>query len=145
MLKPRFSLLVTLGLLVVACAFAQSTSAAANRRSGIARQPVADRSNSSMGKAASAGQQGSDSSKSTTEVSIDNFRFSPATITIPVGTTVTWVNKDDIPHTVVQTDRVFASHVLDTNDKFSYTFTKAGKYEYFCSVHPKMTATVVVK
>jgi plastocyanin len=81
----------------------------------------------------------------TAEVKIDNFSFGPATLTVAPGTTVTWVNHDDIPHTVVSTDSAFKSKVLDTDEKFSFTFTKAGTYPYFCSIHPKMTATVVVK
>jgi len=81
------------------------------------------------------------------EVKIDNFSFAPATLTVSAGTTVTWTNRDDIPHTVVSTDepKAFKSKVLDTDEKFTYTFTKAGAYSYFCSVHPKMTGTVVVK
>ncbi len=79
------------------------------------------------------------------EVKIDNFSFGPQTITVPVGTTVTWTNHDDIPHTVVSTDGVFKSKVRDTDEKFSYTFTKAGTYPYFCSVHPKMTGQIVVQ
>jgi plastocyanin len=78
------------------------------------------------------------------EVKIDNFSFTPQTLTIAVGTTVTWTNRDDIPHTVVSTDGVFKSKVRDTDEKFSYTFTKAGTYPYFCSVHPKMTGKIVV-
>jgi plastocyanin len=78
-------------------------------------------------------------------VKIDNFVFGPQTITVPVGTTVTWTNSDDIPHTAVSTDGVFKSKVMDTDEKFSYTFTKAGTYSYFCSIHPKMTGQVVVK
>ena len=81
----------------------------------------------------------------TAEVKIDNFSFGPAALTVPVGTTVTWTNRDDIPHTVVSTDGVFKSKVLDTDEKFSYTFTKAGEYPYFCSIHPKMTGKVVVQ
>jgi len=81
----------------------------------------------------------------TTEVKIDNFSFGPATLTVPVGTTVTWTNRDDIPHTVVSTDGVFKSKVLDTDEKFSFTFSKAGTYPYFCSIHPKMTGKVVVQ
>jgi plastocyanin len=81
----------------------------------------------------------------TAEVKIDNFSFGPATLTVAPGTTVTWVNHDDIPHTVVSTESAFKSKVLDTDEKFSFTFTKAGTYPYFCSIHPKMTATVVVK
>jgi plastocyanin len=79
------------------------------------------------------------------EVKIDNFVFGPETLTVPVGATVTWTNKDDIPHTVVSTDGVFKSKVRDTDEKFSYTFTKAGTYPYYCSVHPKMTGKVVVQ
>ncbi|MGA2337141.1 MAG: cupredoxin family copper-binding protein [Terriglobales bacterium] len=78
-------------------------------------------------------------------VKIDNFVFGPQTITIPAGTTVTWTNSDDIPHTVVSTEGVFKSKVVDTDEKFSYTFTKAGTYPYYCSVHPKMTGKVVVQ
>lgn len=81
------------------------------------------------------------------EVKIDNFSFGPSTLTVPAGTTVTWVNHDDIPHTVVSTDepKLFKSKVLDTDEKFSFTFTKAGNYPYFCSIHPKMTGKVVVQ
>jgi len=80
------------------------------------------------------------------QVSIDNFSFGMTTLTISAGTTVTWVNKDDVPHTVVSSDkpRLFASPPLDTDEKFSYTFAKPGTYAYFCSIHPKMTAKVVV-
>jgi plastocyanin len=83
----------------------------------------------------------------TTEVKIDNFSFTPTTLTVAAGTTVTWTNRDDIPHTVVSADdpKAFKSKVMDTDEKFSFTFTKAGTYTYFCSVHPKMTGTVVVK
>jgi plastocyanin len=81
----------------------------------------------------------------TAEVKIDNFSFGPTALTVPVGTTVTWTNRDDIPHTVVSTAGVFKSKALDTDDKFSFVFTKAGSYPYFCSIHPKMTGTVVVQ
>ena len=79
------------------------------------------------------------------EIKIDNFSFAPGTITVAVGTTVTWINHDDIPHTAVSTDGVFKSKVMDTDEKFSYTFTKAGTFPYFCSIHPKMTGTIVVQ
>ena len=88
---------------------------------------------------------GADQTAPAAEVKIDNFSFGPQTLTVSVGTTVTWTNRDDIPHTVVSTDGVFKSKVRDTDEKFSYTFTKAGTYTYFCSVHPKMTGTIVVK
>jgi plastocyanin len=80
------------------------------------------------------------------EVKIDNFSFTPAKLEIAAGTTVTWVNRDDIPHTVVSNDHVlFKSKALDTDEKFSFSFTKAGKYPYFCSLHPKMTGEVIVR
>jgi plastocyanin len=78
-------------------------------------------------------------------VQIGNFTFSQPTITVKPGTTVTWTNGDDIPHTVVSKDGVFKSKVLDTGDKFSFTFAKAGQFGYFCSIHPHMTGTVIVK
>jgi plastocyanin len=86
-----------------------------------------------------------DQSAANAEVKIDNFSFGPQTLTVPVGATVTWTNRDDIPHTSVSTDGVFKSKVMDTDEKFSYTFAKAGTYPYYCSIHPKMTGQVVVK
>ena len=80
----------------------------------------------------------------TAEVKIDNFSFGPVELTVPVGTTVTWTNRDDIPHTVVSTDKVFKSKVLDTDEKFSFIFSTAGTFPYFCSIHPKMAGKVVV-
>jgi len=85
------------------------------------------------------------SSAANAEVKIDNFSFGPQTVTVPVGSTVTWTNRDDIPHTSVSTDGLFKSKVMDTDEKFSYTFAKAGTYPYYCSIHPKMTGQVVVK
>ena len=78
-------------------------------------------------------------------IRIDNFTFSPATVEIPAGTEVRWTNKDDIPHNIVSEDKSFKSKVLDTDDQFTYTFSKPGTYKYFCGLHPKMTATVVVR
>lgn len=79
------------------------------------------------------------------EVKIDNFTMSPKTITVAPGTTVRWTNADDIPHTIVSDDHAFKSKVLDTGDQFAYTFATAGSYNYFCSIHPHMTGTIVVK
>jgi plastocyanin len=78
-------------------------------------------------------------------VQIDNFTFRDPVVTVAPGTTVTWTNGDDIPHTVVSKDGLFKSKVLDTGDKFSFTFTKPGDYGYFCSLHPHMTGLIVVK
>ena len=79
------------------------------------------------------------------EVSIDNYTFNPPALTIAAGTTVTWTNRDDVPHTVVSTTKVFKSSALDTDDRFSFTFDKPGTYAYFCGVHPMMTGKIVVK
>jgi len=81
----------------------------------------------------------------TAEVKIDNFSFGPETLTVPVGSTVTWTNRDDVPHTVVSTEGVFKSKVLYADERFSFTFSKAGSYPYFCSIHPKMTGKVVAQ
>ena len=95
--------------------------------------------------AASPGSSSKSPQTASAEVKVDNFSFGPTTLTVAVGTTVTWTNRDDIPHTVVSTDKVFKSKVLDTDEKFSFTFSKAGTYPYFCSIHPKMTGSVVVQ
>ena len=79
------------------------------------------------------------------EVKIDNFTFAPQRIVVQAGTTVTWTNADDAPHTVVSTTKLFKSSALDTTDKFSFTFATPGTYEYFCSLHPHMTGIVVVQ
>jgi plastocyanin len=78
-------------------------------------------------------------------VSIDNFTFKAPVLTVKPGTIVTWTNGDDIPHTVVAKDGSFKSKVLDTGDRFSFTFAKPGQFGYFCSLHPHMTGTIVVK
>jgi plastocyanin len=79
-----------------------------------------------------------------TSVTIDNFTFSPAELTVKVGTTVTWTNHDDIPHTIVSAGK-FRSKTLDTDNSFSFTFTAAGDYKYFCSLHPHMTGMIKVE
>jgi plastocyanin len=80
-------------------------------------------------------------------VTIDNFAFAPALMTIAPGTKVTWDNKDEEPHTVTSADGglMFKSPALDTDDRFSFTFTEPGTYKYFCSIHPHMVGTIVVK
>ena len=83
----------------------------------------------------------------TATVVIDNFSFGPAQLSIAAGATVTWENRDDIPHTVVEdaSPRTFKSPPLDSGEKFSQVFVKPGTYRYFCSLHPHMTGTIVVK
>jgi plastocyanin len=81
-----------------------------------------------------------------TEVAIDNFSFLPKEITVAAGTTVVWTNHDDVPHTVASADDQFKkSAALDTDETFSHTFTTAGTFTYFCSIHPHMTGKVIVK
>ena len=82
---------------------------------------------------------------SETTVKIDNFSFTPADVTVPVGSSVKWINHDDIPHTVVSNDKAFKSKALDTDEAFTFTFDKPGTYTYFCSIHPKMTGKIVVQ
>jgi amicyanin len=80
-----------------------------------------------------------------TAVKISNFTFDPPQVTVKAGTKVTWSNDDDIPHTVTSSTLAFKSAALDTDDKFSFTFTTPGTYKYFCSLHPHMTGTIVVE
>lgn len=79
------------------------------------------------------------------QVVVDNFSFTPATAAVPVGTTVTWTNHDDIPHNVVSPEQKFKSPVLDTDETFSHTFDAVGTYKYYCSIHPRMTGQVIVR
>jgi plastocyanin len=79
------------------------------------------------------------------EVKIDNFVFNPQTVTVKAGDTVTWINHDDIPHTATSKTGVFRSKALDTDDKFSFTFTTPGSFAYFCALHPHTTGSIVVE
>ena len=81
----------------------------------------------------------------TNVITIDNFTFTPPELTVAVGTTVKWVNHDDIPHLVVNKDKAFRSKALDTDDSFSYTFASAGTFDYFCGLHPHVVGKVIVK
>ncbi len=81
----------------------------------------------------------------TATVTIDQFAFEPATLTVKPGTTIEWVNRDDVPHTVVDSNKSFRSQALDTDDVFRQTFSTPGDYHYFCSVHPHMVGDVHVK
>jgi plastocyanin len=81
----------------------------------------------------------------TIQVSAKNFMFSPATITVKVGATVTWLNLDEEPHTVFSNAGLFRSSALDTKESFSFTFDKPGTYHYLCTIHPQMLGTIVVE
>jgi plastocyanin len=78
-------------------------------------------------------------------IAIKDFMFSPRNLTIPVGSKVTWINKDEEPHKVAEVNSTFGSQPLDTDQGFTYEFKTAGKYEYFCTVHPRMTGTIIVE
>ena len=80
------------------------------------------------------------------EVVIENFSFSPQTFTLPAGATVTWTNRDSMPHTVTSTDKRFPkSPVLKPGQSYSNNFAAAGTYSYFCSIHPRMTGKIIIK
>ena len=76
---------------------------------------------------------------------IKNFKFGPSTLTIAPGTTVTWVNEDESPHTIAEKGKTFRSAALDTNDRFSYTFAQPGEFTYYCTMHPMMVGKIIVK
>ena len=81
----------------------------------------------------------------TNEIVIQNFAFEPSTLTVKVGEKVTWVNRDDEPHTATATDKRFNSKTLENGDRFSTEFTQPGTYKYYCALHPKMTGEIIVK
>lgn len=80
-----------------------------------------------------------------TTITIDNFTFTPAELTVAKGTTITWINHDDIPHSVVENDKKFRSKALDTDESYSFTFAAEGTFQYFCGLHPHMTGKVIVR
>src|SRR5215472_95541 len=128
--RPNALTVITMLLMFASSAAMERAAAAGQTSAGAA-----------SGKEVAAGS----SATAGAEVKIDNFTFTPETITIPAGTQVTWTNRDDIPHNVVSEDKSIKSKALDTDEKFSFTFTKPGTYSYFCSMHPKMKGKVVVQ
>ena len=90
-------------------------------------------------------QQMTSETANANEVVIQNFLFQPSTLTVKAGTKVTWINRDDEPHTATDTEKRFGSKALDTGDRFSTEFTKPGIYNYYCALHPKMTGKIIVK
>ena len=92
-----------------------------------------------------AGETAVKAAASTATVQIDNFTFTPATLTVAAGTTVTWKNEDDSPHRIGDKDGTFKSAALDTDDTFSHTFATPGVYPYICTIHPYMARKIVVK
>lgn len=90
-------------------------------------------------------QAGQSTTPQAVAIPIDNFKFGVVSLEVAVGTTVTWTNRDDVPHTVASSTKIFKSPPLDTGEAFSYTFKAAGTFEYYCSMHPRMTGKIVVK
>jgi plastocyanin len=113
----------------------------------IAKAPADSATTAAAGLAPASQPVAPPTSQPVVTVKIDNFAFQPKDVEIPVGTTVTWQNVDDVPHTATSKDdpQTFDSGPLDTDDKFSFTFTKPGKYAYYCKVHTHMTGTITVK
>jgi plastocyanin len=120
-----------LGLVITACSFAGDAGAMASQMSDM-KMPVSRMTNENA-------------TANADEVVIQNFTFQPATLTVKVGTKVTWINRDDEPHTATDTEKRFGSKALDTGDRFSTEFTKPGTYNYYCALHPKMTGQIIVK
>jgi plastocyanin len=146
--RTKLSLVLTLtltGLFVTAC----NWGAVSGEASQSSAQPLAKAESPVADMNMTAKQPSQMSSKPATpnanEIVIQNFSFEPATLTVNVGTKVTWVNRDDDPHTATATDKQFNSKTLDTGDQFSTQFTKPGTYNYYCALHPKMTGQVIVK
>jgi len=141
------ALLVT-GSLLTGCGTdsGHATSAPGISASAI-DSPGPNTSSPSQQATADAGANTPDSAETSAahQIKIDNFTFSPQTLTVPVGATITWINRDDVPHTVADTGKRFKSVALDTDDKFSFTFTTPGEFPYFCGIHTHMTGKIIVK
>lgn len=138
--------LLWLLLALAGCGGAGMPPGTARNGGAASRTPAAvDSARDPAGAGESSDQSNAQHLAGKTKVSIDNFTFHPATLEVPAGTTIIWVNADDVPHTVRSTEDLFRSEALDTDDTFEHLFSKPGTYEYYCGVHPHMTGTIVVK
>ena len=129
------------GLMATLAVLAATAAGCAGNTSGQERAAATVPARSVLVEPAPAAPQAPD------QITIDNFAFKPAELTVKAGTKVTWVNHDDVPHTATSSakPRAFDSGTLDTDDKFSHVFNQPGTYEYFCAVHPHMKGRVTVK
>ena len=153
-LSGRFLLVIVtslLSLLLVACGQSGADSSGGSETQSPSAPTVSRNSNTEMSKmdmpakpAPAAGKE-MPTPSTANQVMVENFSFQPGTLTVKAGTTVTWVNHDDEPHTVNENNKTFKSGTLDTDAKFSYKFTSPGTYSYFCSLHPRMTGQIIVK
>jgi plastocyanin len=140
-----FILLTTPAAFLAGCGTHPAEAHRDGGTTGRATQPVEE---AAAPAAAPAGESKGDAPHAKlNEVVIDNFAFSPRTLTVAAGTKVTWTNRDDVPHTATSTrkPRLFDSGTLDTDDTYSHVFVTPGTYDYFCAVHPHMTGRIVVK
>jgi len=155
-LKRNMSLIAMIGLLslfLTSCAESSGTEygQGSNSESQASAPPAASpntntgMSNMNMPAKPPTASKNMQASVAPNQVVIENFSFAPATLTVKTGTTVTWINRDDVPHTVNENDKRFKSGPMDTDDQFSYTFSAPGTFSYFCAIHPKMTGQIIVK
>jgi plastocyanin len=149
----RAAIVILLGLFLTGCSlsdgaeYAEVRGSSASKSSG---QPASnmDSNMTSMDiphKATSSGAKEMAMNAVPNQILIENFSFQPANLTVKAGTTVTWVNRDDVPHTASDTDKRFNSKTLDTDDHFAFTFDQPGTYNYYCALHPKMIGQIIVK
>ena len=147
----RFAMVILIGLFLTGCTLSNGAeqgrvSSVSQASSKPAASPNSDMSNMKMPeRPASSETKVMKVNSVPDQVVIENFSFVPATLTVKPGTKVTWVNRDDVPHTATDTDKRFNSKTLDTDDQFAFTFSEPGTYNYFCALHPKMTGQIIVK
>jgi plastocyanin len=150
-LNRKFLLVIAMSLFLAACGENGTDSSGSTETQSPPAPTVSQNSNTEMSKmdmpAKPSPATGKDLPTPSTanQVMVENFSFQPGTLTVKAGTTVTWVNHDDEPHTVNENNKTFKSGTLDTDAKFSYKFTSPGSYSYFCSLHPRMTGQIIVK
>lgn len=153
-LKRNISLITMmslLGLFLTACNRSTGTEDGQVRGNGnsdtqaSAAPAATPNSNMDMPKPAPRDRNNMPTSAAKDQIVIENFSFKPATVTVKPGTTVTWVNRDNEPHTVSDSDKRFKSGAMDTDEHFSYTFAATGTYNYFCAIHPRMTGQIIVR
>jgi plastocyanin len=151
---PLIAMIGLLSLFLTSCTQSNGTEYGQGNNSESQASPAPTASpNANMGmanmnmpaKPAPATHKNAQAGATANQVVIENFSFAPATLTVKVGTKVTWINRDDVPHTVNENDKRFKSSTMDTDDQFSYTFSSSGTFSYFCALHPKMTGQIIVK
>jgi plastocyanin len=151
---PLIAMIGLLSLFLTSCTQSNGTEYGQGNNSESQASPAPTASpNANMGmsnmnmpaKPAPATHKNAQAGATANQVVIENFSFAPATLTVKVGTKVTWINRDDVPHTVNENDKRFKSGTMDTDDQFSYTFSSSGTFSYFCALHPKMTGQIIVK